>query len=157
ERDNMRVALSRAAAPGGDVESGLRLAASLSWFWLVRGDFAEGSDRLSTLLAAATALSSLGNAAYVQRDRPRARKWLEEGLAIQRKLGLPRRIAALLLMLGQLSSDERDYTTARSCLSEALKIEHEVDGGGSLMTEILERLGAVAHAVAGAVPAALIW
>ena len=53
ERDNVRAALSRTVAEGGDVAGGMRLAGAMSLFWSKRGDYAEGRAWFAALLAAA--------------------------------------------------------------------------------------------------------
>src|SRR5204863_4811809 len=49
EHDNLRAPIEWAVETG-DAETGLRLAAALWRFWLVRGHLTKGRERLSTLL-----------------------------------------------------------------------------------------------------------
>lgn len=64
EHDNLRAALDWFGVPGGDAEAGLRMAAALLWFWVIRGLLAEGNAYLARLLdAAGTAAAPIHRAA----------------------------------------------------------------------------------------------
>ena len=52
ELPNLRAALDWSLEPGGDADSGLRLATALSPFWRFRGHLSEGRRWLDTALAA---------------------------------------------------------------------------------------------------------
>jgi predicted ATPase/transcriptional regulator with XRE-family HTH domain len=53
EHDNFRAALDWWERTEGGAAQGLALAAELAWFWMVRGHWSEGHDRLKALLARA--------------------------------------------------------------------------------------------------------
>jgi non-specific serine/threonine protein kinase len=96
ELGNLRAALAFSVAQG-DPEQGLRLAASLRWYWGMRGYSVEGADVLRALLdmpaAEGTALTrgrALGAAAGLLRTTggyAAAADYCEEALAIARAAG----------------------------------------------------------------------
>ncbi len=111
ERDNLRAALQWLSYQGEDVLA-LRLAAALGYFWWMRGYFAEGQRNLEDLLervpgevadphTRARALQSLGLQLLLQGEVERARRVLEEGLAVARSTGEARSIAFSLICLGR--------------------------------------------------------
>jgi non-specific serine/threonine protein kinase len=51
---NLRAALERCSDPGGDSELGLRMAADMWMYWVIRGRYRIGRHRLETLLERAT-------------------------------------------------------------------------------------------------------
>ena len=106
ELDNIRAALdwSRGAhANSADVLAGLRLAASLWWFWIMRGHLIEGREHLRALLARtdqlapdalrerARGLHTLGRLTQLSGELPEARRLLEASLAVVARGGQPRR------------------------------------------------------------------
>jgi len=147
ERDNVRAALSRCIAPGSDATSGLRLAGALSWFWLVRGNVAEGRGWYSALLAAApadldpatrvTALRGLGRIAWEQDDYAAARAVCLEGLAICKELGNRAVEAQLLSGLGAIAVDQSDYEAAQPFHEEALAIRREIDDRHGIFSSLI--------------------
>jgi predicted ATPase len=79
EHDNFRAALEW-STQHGDGETGLRLAAALRWFWLVRGYASEGrawlrrafaTENTATPIARARALVAAGSLAMFQHDHSR--------------------------------------------------------------------------------------
>lgn len=96
EQDNLRTALEWSSTAAEGVEIGLRLAAALWDFWLVRGYVQEGRVWLARILsragavppsrARAEALNGAGLLAWAQDDISRAMALLEESLAIFRSL-----------------------------------------------------------------------
>ncbi len=137
ERDNLRSALSRSAAVGGDAADGLRLAGALWRFWLVRGYLFEGRRLLveqvglpadpSAWQARAKALQGAGVLARNQGDYAAAGLLLEESLAIRRQHGDRRGIAASLGSLGAVANERGDHAAARSLHEECLAIYRELD------------------------------
>ncbi|MEO8346217.1 MAG: tetratricopeptide repeat protein [Betaproteobacteria bacterium] len=153
EHDNLRAALAWSSTPGGDVAAGLRLAAAIYWFWLVRGHCSEGRDWLSSLLAAgrmdqapairAKALHGAGGLAWQQGDFPAARAMFEASLIIRRELGDRRGIAATLNNLGNVACSQADYPRARALGEESLALLREL-GNRSGVAASLSNLGNVA-------------
>ncbi|HYN88294.1 MAG TPA: hypothetical protein VER55_07180, partial [Ardenticatenaceae bacterium] len=96
EVDNLRAALTWSLSVGG-VELGLRIAASLWWFWWVSGRTAEGRRWLAALLPSisectpvrALALMGAGSLAFFAGDFAAAASPLEETMACARRLDLP--------------------------------------------------------------------
>jgi tetratricopeptide (TPR) repeat protein len=132
EHDNMRSALSWALG-SGRIDTALRLGGALEWFWKVRGHFVEGGRWLEETLSAdedvpdivrAKALCSAGYLADVQGDIERARRLLQESLALYRELGDEERTARSLQFLGW--TDREDIERARRLLEESLEINRRV-------------------------------
>jgi predicted ATPase/class 3 adenylate cyclase len=133
EHDNMRSALSWALG-SGRIETALRLEGALEWFWYVRGHFVEGGRWLEETLSAdegvpglvrAKALCSAGYLVHMQGDFERARRLLEESLALYRKLGDDEGTARSLHYLGWIDIDD-DIERSRRLLEESLEINRRV-------------------------------
>ena len=133
EHGNFRVALAFASASDGEV--GLRLATSLSRFWLVRGFLAEGRSWLARLLAAAgdadpatraKALNWAGVFAWKQGDYAASAALYEQGLEIRRGLHDRRGIGAVLNNQGLLAYEQGDYARARALHEQSLAIDREL-------------------------------
>jgi non-specific serine/threonine protein kinase len=125
EHDNLRAVLGRRGRGSGALETALRVAGALWWFWLMRGHLREGRAWVTMLLAAvapastatrAKALSTAGRLAFVQGDHRAARELLEESLSIWRELDLPEHIADALHDLGQAAHGETEHERARDLL-----------------------------------------
>ena len=137
EHGNMRAALSW-ALEGGDPGLGLRLAAALSYFWDLRGDFDEGARWLQVALAKggitvpsarADALSGLGNILRQQGDLGRAEACHEEALELYREMGEQGRVAESLALLGVVAEHRGDSARAAYFLEESMKAAR---GSGNL-------------------------
>ena len=135
EHENLRAALTFASSPNVDPVAGLRFAGALFPFWLLGGHWGEGRGWLSRFLEVvpgdragsvrAKALNGAGTLAHFQEDVKSARSFLEEGLAICRKLDDRRGIAATLNNLGITLSTVGD-PAARVLLEESLAIAREI-------------------------------
>lgn len=154
EHDNVRAALTRACATGGDAEVGLRLACAVARFWLVRGYLTEGRGWLSRLLAAfvhgeqstrAKALNWAGALAWKQGDYAAARTLYEQSLAIHRELGDRGGIGAVLSNLGLLAYEQGDYAEARTLHEESLAIDRELGDRWGVAVSLMH-LGSLASA-----------
>jgi tetratricopeptide (TPR) repeat protein len=162
ERDNLRSALSRSAAAADDGAGGLRLAGALWRFWLVHGYLFEGRRSLveqlalpadpSAWQARAKALHGAGVLARNQGDYPAAGLLHEESLAIKRRHGDRRGIAASLNSLGNVASERGDHAAARSFHEEGLAIYRTLDDRHGTATA-LNNLG-IAIMYSGDFPAA---
>jgi predicted ATPase/DNA-binding CsgD family transcriptional regulator len=131
EHDNLRVALAHCLAT--DRVPGLALAASLTWFWLLRGHVPEGHEWLEALLERAeastrsgigaanraAALVAAGYLAVWLDDHETARVRLEEGLALAREIGDARSqveaVCSLAIAAHQRGDDPGDLL--EKCLS----------------------------------------
>jgi predicted ATPase/DNA-binding SARP family transcriptional activator len=140
EHDNLRAALawclddSDAASESRGM--GLKLAAAMSRFWVIRGHLREGREQLENALAKAfrerwtveraNALHGVGTLAHWQGDYTAARAWYGESLAIRRDLGDRRGIAATTNALGLVLKHEGSYSASRKLFEEALSINAEL-------------------------------
>jgi predicted ATPase/DNA-binding winged helix-turn-helix (wHTH) protein len=134
ERDNLRSALSFAASCGDP--RGLRLAAAVWRFWLIRGYFSEGRGLLEEQLARSTDSSELGvrgkalhgTAVLSTRmgDAATAQRLGEESLDIRRRTGDRPGMAATLGGLGNVLFHLRQYEASRARHEESLAIYREL-------------------------------
>jgi non-specific serine/threonine protein kinase len=147
EHDNLRSALSWSSAAGGDPAGGLRLAGAISWFWLVRGHFAEGRGWLSVLLAAAPerqdaaararALRGAGRLAVHQGEHSAAKALRQEGLAIWKQLGNREGIVQSLASLGTIAQMQGDYAAAQALHQEALAMRRELGDRHGILRSLI--------------------
>ena len=128
EHDNLRAALARLELEG-DAETGLRLAGSLSPFWLFRGHLSEGRGWLERALLAggdapvpvrARALFGLGRIAHQHGDYVQATELLSECLALFREAGDRLSSMVALLRLGTAATAQGHYERAERLINEAL-------------------------------------
>jgi len=150
EHDNFRAALEW----GNDGAAGLRLAGSLSWFWYVRGYYAEGRERLASALARAgatadpaaraKALNGAGNIACSQGDLAHARAYFEESLALKRDSGDMAGVAKALSNLGMVLGEQGDYAQAAAFYEEGLTL-HRVRGDAVGIATTLVNRGILAR------------
>jgi tetratricopeptide (TPR) repeat protein len=78
----------------------------------------------------------LGGVAYSNKEIPTARTYLEESLAIYRKLGQKKRIAFLLTRLDEIARSLGDYTAARSFYEESLVVLGELNPSGGIIASL---------------------
>ena len=140
EHDNLREAL-RWARESGDVETGLRLAGELGWFWWMRAHLGEGRRWAEEFLerdaagggspagspARAKALLNAGRLAFGQGDLDRAAEILEESLDLYRGLGDERGSAFALVALGQLLRARGEHDRAAALSEEGLALSRGPD------------------------------
>ena len=127
EHDNFRAALDRLEV-AGDAEWHQRLAGALWRFWTIRAHIAEGRQRLERALRAddratparALVLNGATATALAQGDTISARRWADEALAIHRALDDTRGTANSILLLGNVSAEERDLPAAMTLYEDAL-------------------------------------
>jgi non-specific serine/threonine protein kinase len=154
DRDNLRAAL-RWSSEGGEVEVGLRIAASPWRFWEVHGPLSEGRRWLKALLAKsaqgevstkvrAKSLYAAGLLAHIQNDCREARTFLKQSLVLYREMEDKKGIASSLGALGLLAHDEGDDDRALRLLEEGLALCRELgDKHGTAYA--LDNLGLVAR------------
>ncbi len=150
--DDIRVALDWADR-SRDVETLLRLAASLGPFWRAHCHFSEGRRWLDRALALSagqrTDLRSdlLNGAAYLSRargDYDVAESQYRESLAIREEQGDPAAISASLRFLGNVSFDRGDVANAEHWWRRSLDA---LDGVDDIVrrASVLNNLGVAAH------------
>jgi predicted ATPase len=176
EHDNMRAALAwsqeDAASPAvneettsrqGATDIGLRLAAALTWFWILRCHFSEGRRWLNQILdleetdqskigypcgvnpksKIARALYGSGILAMHQGDYTAAAPLLEQALAIFRATGDQQGIGRALMDRGYVAYNQGDYAAAGALLEESLPILQS-EGDTLALAHAFSNLGLVA-------------
>ncbi len=133
EHENLRVALQWAGSQYEQqtvLELALRLAGSLSRFWVVRGYISEGQQVLTTLLASskgiapsayAKALGSAGWLALWQGEYRQAKASCEQSLALYQALEDARGIALAIYRLGHVMSALGTMSEARCFLEQSVE------------------------------------
>ena len=144
--------------PGGP---GLQLAASLGWFWSVRGHWTEGSRLLAEVIAAARSIPSrrvtpemrrarlhatlwAGNLAFNRGDLAQAVGLYKEVLRGARRHDHLELAGSALLNLGAAAILQGDLDAARGYLEEAIPIQKRLRQPGELAILYLN-LGVVAE------------
>jgi len=135
---------------------GLRLVGALAWYWLVRGRLREGrlwaeaalvgTDRTDRGAARGAALTGAGLLAQSQGDAAAAGPWVEESADIFRGLGVTRRLAYALLLLGMTRVSQGELAAARPVLEEGRALHREVGNAWGEATTVYH-LGNVAAAL----------
>ncbi|HEX6023226.1 MAG TPA: BTAD domain-containing putative transcriptional regulator [Solirubrobacter sp.] len=128
ERENLRAALAWAGA-GGDVETGLRLAAALAPFWMAHGLIEEGKRSLTALLAGprepslgrTRALSAAGLFIVIEGDLERGERVCRESLMLSRP-GEEWYRSVALNVLGTATRYRGRWEEARNHYGEALTL-----------------------------------
>jgi predicted ATPase/DNA-binding XRE family transcriptional regulator len=104
--------------------------------------------------SAVRAINGQGSETEHQQDYARARRLVEDALAIRREFDDLNRIADSLLHLGYLADLQSDYSTARRAFEEALVIARDLGSTGSI-TQALQGFSVLA-AVQGQAERALL-
>jgi len=146
EHDNFRVAITTIGAG----ESLQRLTKCLYWFWNVRGYWTEGRERLEQALRSdfgcgktrADCLNGLGILAWRQGDYTRARQVLEEGIALQEKLGDRLSMGSMMGNLGLVHCELGDHAASKRCHLASLEIDRSM-GNDKGIAARLTNLGLV--------------
>jgi predicted ATPase len=154
EEANLRVALAWCEARQDRVETGLRLAGALAWYWYLRGSLQEGRTWLEALLAHSDsldrsvvrglALSGAGMLALFEGDFAAAAPQEEEALSIAHEVGDKRLIAYAGWILGQVRLRQGNIEAARSLFAESHSLYKEV-GDASGEAHTLLTLGFIAY------------
>jgi non-specific serine/threonine protein kinase len=141
ELENIQAALAWCEADPDRSEMGLRLAAALVRFWMVRGYYALGSRALEAGLAVGgqvgplvrvKALNAAAQLAQLQRGFERATVLLEESIGLARTIGDERGAAAALSLLGETAGFQRDYERGTALLEDSLAQQRQLgDNWGS--------------------------
>jgi predicted ATPase len=127
DHDNLRIALAWCLA--NDPHSSLRLAASLTWFWITRGYLSLGARWMEAALVATTddsparafGLLSMASLRFWQGDYARARSICNLSLDLYRKRHDDDGCGLALTLLGSIHAYEGDYDMSRLRLEEVLE------------------------------------
>ncbi len=132
ELDNLRAAIALALAGGTDPIIAVKLAVTMTPFWMLRGYLSEGRGIVRAALALPAVQASdlaQAHAAYVgavlatgQGDHGEARQMLENCLVLHRRLGNEVEIAATLSTLALARLQAGDATGAEASEREALAL-----------------------------------
>ncbi|HEX8221479.1 MAG TPA: tetratricopeptide repeat protein [Chloroflexia bacterium] len=148
EHDNLRAALEwsleeTASEPLVRLETALRLAGALSWFWIERAHMEEaarwidmalqldakltatmidGAESAALKLARAEALNGAGRVALALSDGERAFAYLEQSLVLCQDLGDDYLTANAMSALAGVYLDRGDYVRARSLSQKSLQL-----------------------------------
>lgn len=138
ERDNLRAAL-RWARENGEIETGLRIAGALGWFWTHQGYWSEGRSWIEEALAQvgeptptvaeAEAIYVAGALAWMQGDHAAAYPRLQESVELWRELGDERGLSAALITLSFEVLAHGDIERAHALAAESVSFwEEGLDG-----------------------------
>ena len=151
DHDNLRTAL--AWSMSNKTEAGLKLVATIWWFWRVCGYVSEGCDWIEKLLALPDAMpltsmraKALHGQAFLESIRyndAKARALYEQSLALYTDLGDQLGIANALNGLGFITRRQPDWKAAARFFEKALKIGSEI-GNKYVTAAALEGLGLTA-------------
>jgi len=151
ERDNLRAALEWCNADEQQAEAGLQLAVACGRFWRLRGYLSEGRTHFTSVLSRAKAQEKTelraralywsASLAYLQSDYPATRSLGEVSLTLWRELNSKDKagLADILDLLGELATEEGDYTTVPALFEEALEIFKELEdprGIGDMLMQL---------------------
>jgi predicted ATPase len=136
EHDNLRVAL-RWAIDSLEIETGLRLAGALGWFWYTHDAFSEGRAWLASLLAfpasrgvtagaRVKALNAAGALAFAQGDYASGTPLLEASMVLAREIGDDIGIAWALLNYAFMARLQGDYTQAVLLSEQSLTLYRQI-------------------------------
>jgi predicted ATPase len=164
EHNNMRVALDWSLQEGCDLQTGIRLAASLGLFWYLHSHFVEGLERSKVFLQKARELDDkrvltklLFRTADLHLHRAEfesAVSLSDEAVALCRKLDDKHLLAWALYVQGDIYLAIHDLAAAEKALSESVEVCVEIgyeavqDISLLLLSSILLRQGELVRAQA---------
>jgi tetratricopeptide (TPR) repeat protein len=128
EHDNMRAALDWFESVG-DTQAGLNMAGALRDFWEIAGHIGEACRRLERALAAddrptparARALNAAGEIFGVTGDEAAVRRWAEEALKLNERIGDEAGTAYAFRLLALSAAEEGDFARARQLATEGVR------------------------------------
>ena len=149
--DNLRAAMTRAAAAPNGAEAELKLSGALMLFWFFLGQYREGLERAEQALARSAdasptvlvkGLLAAGVLASIVGDLDRAEQRLTQGLELGRELNDHVSAARCLDFLGLIAFFRDDVDEARRFLEESVAEARE---GGDLwcLADALGTLGSI--------------
>lgn len=132
EHNNLRAALEWGLHPEANFTDALRLAASVSLFWVARSYFREGLQNLTSYLQHATQpehqvlrakiLFRAGAMAGYMFDYATGRKLCEESIELSRQLNEKRSLANALFYLGEILFNLGQLQEARKVFEESISL-----------------------------------
>ncbi len=145
EHDNLREALAF-SLEGPLGEQALRLAATLWWFWHVRGYLSEGRTWLSKALAGspgaderarARALYGAGFLAWRQGEFDQAQALGQKSLDVSRALGNQLGMASAISLLEHIARAQGDYAGAAALAERSLAMFREMGDTWGIATALV--------------------
>jgi predicted ATPase len=137
EHNNLRAALDWSLREGADLQTGIRLAASLSLFWIVRNHFIEGLERIKVFLqkaqdsseerVLAKLLFRTGDLHLHRGELDSALKLCMQGVELCRQIDEKRLLVPALYCLGDTLLALGDLTAASDALKESAEISWEIN------------------------------
>jgi predicted ATPase/DNA-binding SARP family transcriptional activator len=130
DHDNLRAALERSYV-AGDIETPLRIAGSIAWFWFLHSHLAEGWDWLGKLIThdghapailRVRVLIAAGQFAWEQSKDDRAERWLNEAVALAREIGSRTHAGWALSYLALLAVLEGRWDDGRQLAGQASEL-----------------------------------
>lgn len=115
----------------GEIESAMRLAGALRWFWDIRIQWSEEQEWLERMIAAgrgapealrAKVIYAAGHLAFHRGDLETMARYIGESLVIYRRLGDERGLAEALWMLGWLTVRRGDVVGGIAVMEEGLAL-----------------------------------
>jgi predicted ATPase/class 3 adenylate cyclase len=162
ELDNFRTALGWAVPASddrgpdsGDLPTGLKLCAALSWVWYMGGYVAEGrrwGERVIERAAGspspqlAFCLASLANLLIAQGESQRASELATQSVTMAKSLGDQGTVAFALGVLGSAEQQRGDVDAARAALQESLEV-HRQRGDQAGLARMLGHLAGIEGSV----------
>ena len=136
EHNNMRAALDWSLKEGADLQTGIRLAASLGLFWYLHSHFIEGLERSRIFLEKARAhgnekvlaklLFRTADLHLHRADFDTAVRLGDEAVALCRKIRDKHLLAWALYVRGDISLALHELTAAEKTLTEAVEVCIEI-------------------------------
>lgn len=155
EVDNVRAALAWCLR-SENVDLGLRLAGAMGHFWFLHGPLGEGLTWLRAFLdrsppgalqpasSRAKAFSVAGQLTHDHGDFTEARHLYNQALVLYQGIADQRGIAATLMQLAQLASQQQGYDTKLALIGESLALYREADDKWGIACCLFE-LGGTRH------------
>jgi tetratricopeptide (TPR) repeat protein len=134
DRDNLRTALGL-SIEHNQIETALRLAGALAWFWFTRSYWNEGRRWFETTLARsegasraswAKALLGAGQLATFQNDYDHAYMRCQQAHALYLELDDRRGAAWALFFLSMAAQDQSDIARSKAAASESLALRRSI-------------------------------
>ena len=157
EHNNMRAALDWSLKNGADLQTGIRLAASLGLFWYLHSHFVEGLDRIEVFLQKARAFPENATLAKLlfrtadlhlhQAEFESALRLGNEAVEVSRRINDKSMLAWALYVQGDIYLALNDLKAAEESLNEGINVCVEIGYEGVedisllLLSTILLRQG----------------